>query len=208
MENNPISDGFSETPKQRLSHRRTSRNHILMKKEKQQNLQNFKEKLKNTLSCFTKEMTNLCSNITKQSLGSEVSMLSENNIENHNNSEACINSQRLTLNINSSAISESSDSGISNNNVIISERVLHLDTKIDDHLMKESSPEDFTNTDKKSEEETEEIILEEIIEDIWDVSIRKDDDDYQMKFLVKWDNWYSFLRIPVVDLNIISFFFL
>lgn len=46
------------------------------------------------------------------------------------------------------------------------------------------------NSNVNNEDNEEEEILEEIIEDIWDVTIRSNENgNFNMKFLVKWDNW-------------------
>lgn len=42
---------------------------------------------------------------------------------------------------------------------------------------------------KTSTEEGEEEVLEEIIEDVWDVTLKEEKGAYKMKFLVKWDGW-------------------
>lgn len=35
----------------------------------------------------------------------------------------------------------------------------------------------------------EEEVLEEVIEDVWDVTLKEENGTYKMKFLVKWDGW-------------------
>lgn len=176
--------------------RRHSINVIVSSKKKSTNMQKLKKKLKCTFSTLTNEMSSALSTIVKPKTATDLSsmLLSQNNLENHNSNVSPELSQLTT----SSVKSESSDSGISN--AMISEKCYDSE-KV---KLEESNPEndsDETETDckeeipiiqdkrKKLRDENGDIILEEIIEDVWDVCIKKVDNDYKMMFLVKWDNW-------------------
>lgn len=192
----------------KMPQRRTSRNTILMRKNSVDD-NNFHKKIRKTLNSITNDMTSAIVNIIKPKTVKEISILSENNIENHNNND-------VSLIPRSSATSETSDSGISNSNNLFTNSESDFDKLkcVDDDHNQESSPDIFDELNKHEIEESEKVsddeappkveesdtttkkrrrnvggIMEEVIEDVWDVTIRQVNNDYKMKFYVKWDNW-------------------